>query len=376
MGSGAREGMGRGGLIGLPRALLHYELYPFWKRFFEELGTPVAVSPPTSRETVEAGARLAVDEACLPVKVFYGHVMALRDRVDGIFLPRLVSLERATYTCPKLLGLPDMIRHNVGRMPRVLIVDFDETKPGKGFRESCLVLARRLGYRAAEARQAFRCGWADLESFRRRLWAGVPFDEAAGESSKSGHPAATPGRDHGLSRPRLDWRGRVWPNGHLRVGVVGHAYNLYDNSVNLDLLAKLERLGCEVLTSEMLSEDEVRAESGRLSKPIYWSSGRRILAAATRLRRERLVDGLIHLESFGCGPDSMIGEIAERETRRLSDLPYMALTIDEHTGEAGLVTRVEAFVDMLERRRRAGPADRSKPLTRPLGLTGGEESVE
>jgi len=63
------------------------------------------------------------------------------------------------------------------------------------------------------------------------------------------------------------------------------------------------------------------------------------------------VDGFIHVVSFGCGPDSMVGEIAERETRRSSNLPYMALTIDEHTAEGGLLTRLEAFTDMLARRR-------------------------
>lgn len=341
-----------GGVVGLPRALLFYELYPLWVTFLAELGLRVVISPPTSRETVEAGARLAVDEACLPVKVFYGHVVALRDQVDGVFLPRVVSLERGTFTCPKLLGLPDMIRHNIGRMPRTLTADFDETKPGKGLVQSLLKLAGRLGRRPAQAREALRRGQEALDLFRRRLWAGVPFQQAAGGVSAAPASDLAAGPGAAQAGVRGDWRARAWPNGHPRVGVIGHAYNLYDAGVNLDLMRKLEQLGCEVLTSEMLSEAEVRAESGRLSKPIFWSSGRRILAAATRFRRESMVDGLIHLESFGCGPDSMIGEIAERETRRLSDLPYMALTIDEHTGEAGLATRVEAFVDMLERRRR------------------------
>jgi len=328
-----------GAVVGLPRALLFYELYPFWKALFEGLGLKVAVSGPTSRDVIEAGIREAADEACLPVKAFYGHVMALRGKVDAVFLPRLVSLKEGTYTCPKLLGLPDMIRHNVGRLPRAIVADVDETQPGKGLLAVGVSLARRLGRAPARARAAAAAALAALGTFRARLWSGRPFEEAAGWSVRD---ASNLGPD-GVARAA----------DRVRVGLVGHAYNLFDQGVNLGLPRKLAALGCYLVTSETLSEGQVKAESSALPKEIFWSSGRRVLAAATRFRREREVDGIIHIVSFGCGPDSMIGEIAERETRRTSDLPYMLLTLDEHTAEAGLGTRLEAFVDMLERRRRA-----------------------
>ncbi len=344
-----------GAVVGLPRALLFYELYPFWKALFEKLGLRIAVSGPTSRDVIEAGIREAADEACLPVKAFYGHVMALRGKVDTVFLPRLVSLKGGTYTCPKLLGLPDMIRHNVGRLPRVIIAEVDETKPGKGLMAAGLSLARRLGRAPGRARAASAAALEALGVFRAGIWSGRPFEEAAGwlgprDSGVGSGGEGAAGRDGSHIEPREVARAAE----PVRVGLVGHAYNLFDPGVNLDLPRKLARLGCGMVTSEALTEKQVEAESSTRPKEIFWSSGRRVLAAATHFRRGKEVDGIIHVVSFGCGPDSMIGEIAERETRRTSDLPYMLLTIDEHTAEAGLVTRLEAFVDMLERRRARG----------------------
>ncbi len=328
--------LGEGAVVGMPRALLFYELFPFWRALFEGLGLKVAVSGPTSRDLVDSGTRRALDEACLPVKAFYGHVMALRGQVDAIFLPRLVSLTAGTYTCPKLLGLPDMIRHNVGRLPPAIIADVNETKPGQGLAEAALGLARRLGFAAPRAAAAASAAAEALGRFQAALRAGRPFEEAAGLAGlrqvATGSRQAGPGARAGARA--------------VTVGVLGHAYNLFDQGVNLGLVDKLVALGCEVVTSESVSDEDVAAESAALPKEIFWSSGRRLLAAATRLRRAGRVDGLIHVVSFGCGPDSMVGEIAEREARRDGSLPYMALTIDEHTAEAGLLTRLEAFVDM------------------------------
>jgi predicted nucleotide-binding protein (sugar kinase/HSP70/actin superfamily) len=56
------------------------------------------------------------------------------------------------------------------------------------------------------------------------------------------------------------------------------------------------------------------------------------------------------VSSFGCGPESLVGELLARWVKRRRGIPFMLLTIDEHSGAAGLVTRLEAFTDMLLRR--------------------------
>jgi predicted nucleotide-binding protein (sugar kinase/HSP70/actin superfamily) len=62
------------------------------------------------------------------------------------------------------------------------------------------------------------------------------------------------------------------------------------------------------------------------------------------------VDGIIGVIAFGCGPDSLMIDVVTRAAKRKFNKPLMNITIDEHTAEAGLVTRLEAFVDMLQRR--------------------------
>lgn len=62
------------------------------------------------------------------------------------------------------------------------------------------------------------------------------------------------------------------------------------------------------------------------------------------------VDGIIYLSSFSCGIDSLISEILKTH---LKEIPMMMLKLDEHRGQAGLQTRLEAFSDLLDKRRSA-----------------------
>ena len=64
------------------------------------------------------------------------------------------------------------------------------------------------------------------------------------------------------------------------------------------------------------------------------------------------VDGIIHLTSFECGEDSMVGELIHHQSRNYPNTSYTEFVFDEHTGEAGINTRIEAFLDMIIRRKR------------------------
>jgi predicted nucleotide-binding protein (sugar kinase/HSP70/actin superfamily) len=62
------------------------------------------------------------------------------------------------------------------------------------------------------------------------------------------------------------------------------------------------------------------------------------------------VDGIIHITAFGCGPDFIVDKLMELEARS-RNMPYLTITLDEQTGQEGLNTRLEAFVDMLKIKR-------------------------
>ncbi|HYF93888.1 MAG TPA: acyl-CoA dehydratase activase-related protein [Symbiobacteriaceae bacterium] len=68
--------------IGIPRTLWYYTCGPFWRQFFSEIGAEVVLSPFTTRSVLDDGVAACVSKACLPIKVFFGHLKALAGRVD------------------------------------------------------------------------------------------------------------------------------------------------------------------------------------------------------------------------------------------------------------------------------------------------------
>ena len=65
----------------------------------------------------------------------------------------------------------------------------------------------------------------------------------------------------------------------------------------------------------------------------------------------KTIDGIVHLMVFGCGPDSIAGEMAARFYKRDPNVQLLQLVFDDLTAEAGIRTRIEAFTDMLKRRK-------------------------
>lgn len=311
---------------GVPRGLLYHKYGPFWEAFLASLGCEVVRSPATNRPLLEAGLALAESEICLPVKCYYGHVAEIAPACDAVFVPRVVAVESRAYTCPKFLGLPDMLRATFDGVRFV----FPELNMKKGWRyyyHSYIEAAQSLGASLLEATRAL-----------------VAAERAQRASELAWRQAA--------ARVVAERR-----RGALVIGVVGHAYNLLDDYLSLGLLEKLERLGALVLTPEHVPPRVWNRYSSRLPKHLFWSYERELVGSALYWLDHDLVDGLIYVMSFACGPDSIVQFILEDEARG-SSVPIMPVVLDEHSGEAGLQTRVEAFVDMIgrrkESRRRAG----------------------
>ncbi|MGB9808775.1 MAG: 2-hydroxyacyl-CoA dehydratase, partial [Caldanaerobacter sp.] len=126
-----------------------------------------------------------------------------------------------------------------------------------------------------------------------------------------------------------------------------------DEYISMDILGKLERMGVETIISGMLDRDSILEGIKYLPKDIFWSYERDILGAGLYFLKKGGVDGVIMISAFGCGPNSMSAELLERFYKREKTLPFMLITIDEHTGEAGVMTRLEAFLDLLRFTKRA-----------------------
>jgi len=323
--------------VGIPRALLYYYYYPLWRTFFTELGAEVVLSQPTNKGILEAGLQKSVDEVCFPVKLAYGHVLDLADKADLIFLPRLVSVAKREYVCPKFMGLPDMIRRIKG-LPTLI-------DPCINFNKGDLELSRRVQETSRLFGVSKRRAWLSYlkasktqARYVKLLRQGLLPMEALDALEKSDQVALSHKRD-----------------GEVSIAVLGHPYNIYDAFASMNMLERLQNMGAHIVTAEALSEQTVKDSAARyLSKKLFWTLGRRIVGAAFAYMERRAVAGIVHVAAFGCGPDSMTGELIERHARRLG-IPFLNITLDEHTGEAGLLTRLEAFMDTL-RWREAGSA--------------------
>ena len=125
--------------VGIPRGLFFYDYFPMWKTFLEELGVKVIVSDRTTKNILDEGCKSSVDEACLPVKVFHGHVKSLEGKVDYVLIPRYTSISRNEYICPKIGGLPDMIRHTLKGIPQIIDTEINLRKSKRNLEFASLI---------------------------------------------------------------------------------------------------------------------------------------------------------------------------------------------------------------------------------------------
>jgi predicted nucleotide-binding protein (sugar kinase/HSP70/actin superfamily) len=102
----------------------------------------------------------------------------------------------------------------------------------------------------------------------------------------------------------------------------------------------------------MLTDEELESATARLVSRAYWTYEHEVVGAGQHYL-ESEADGVIGIMTFGCGPDSVMMDMVHRQAARLRTIPFMCLTLEEHTAEAGIVTRLEAFLDMIHRKKRS-----------------------
>ncbi|MGI6713040.1 MAG: acyl-CoA dehydratase activase-related protein [Bacillota bacterium] len=306
--------------VGIPKALLYHYYHSFWITFFQQMGFDVKVSSDTNKSIIDNGIISAVDEACLPVKIFYGHVLELSNQVDFLFIPRYVSIEKKEYMCPKLLGIPDMLKACLKKTPTLIDVTINfrgkNQQPDQVIRE----ISNIINVPARMVKEA----WKTAEKVQKNYELYLAQGNLPSKYNKqaSGYPIA----------------------------LLGHGYNIYDSYINMNIIDKLQKMGAKVQTKEMVPRDVMEKYAATVPKKMFWTFGKQLIGSGLYYLSCNDVRGIIFVASFGCGPDSLVGELLERWSRRSNKKPFMFITIDEHTGEAGIITRLEAFMDMIKRR--------------------------
>jgi predicted CoA-substrate-specific enzyme activase len=317
----------KGPVIGIPLIFFFHEQLPFWRTFFKGLGLDIKISPFTNRSIVNTGVEAVNADTCFPVKVAHGHALYLANEgVDALFIPSFKNLnpqgeefERGL-ACPLTQTIPYVIKSSLReRLPHVLSPVIDFSRPDYLLSELHRVL-RPFGI----PRSAIK------ESIKKALLCQKEFDASLKEMGKE----------------------VLNSKEELKIVIIGRAYNAFDSGMNLDIPRKISRLGIKVISMDMLALDEIKIKDDWPN--MYWRSGQRILRAARFItKRDDLYP--VYIGNFSCGPDSFILKYFSEE---LSGKPFLHLEIDEHSADAGLITRVEAFIDSIRSRKRQGGFDK------------------
>jgi predicted nucleotide-binding protein (sugar kinase/HSP70/actin superfamily) len=306
-----------------------------WQRLFNTLGFQTVLSGKTSEEVRALGTQIAGAEFCFPAKTALGHVATLAEKegVDFIFFPYMVSEVQNQHTtaakfCPYVMGGPSYARAALeinGMDTSRLLAPVVDLRLSDSKMADFLVRAMgtQLGRTRRQFRRAWRAGVRAQRSFERRC---------REEGQKILEEATS--KDQKL------------------LVLAGRPYNNYDTGLNLGLPQKLAEQGRTVLPLDLLGADV--GLLGERYRNTFWSYGQKILAALEQVASDDRLD-TVYLTNFNCGPDSFLLSYAEEI---LGNRPFLALELDEHGADAGYMTRIEAFCDVLKR-------PRSAPSKRP-----------
>ncbi len=322
-------------IIGIPRAMSYYSNYPFYYGYFTALGVQIILSDSTTSLTINKGTKYVVSDTCLPVKVFVGHVINLLDKgCENIFIPSLQSSAYKVNNCSKIRGLPEIIRNVINKPINIIDPEINKTE-GISFKDFCFNFANRFGiYDENFINNAIKKGWEVYNNFHKLAYCGFDFESALNNAING----------------NIDKKPVIKVVKPISVVIMAHGYNLFDERISLKLIKKLEKMGVNVYTSLNVLRDDALNSIKELGEIQYWANELELTGTAAYYMLNGKIDGIVALSAFGCGPDSlMVEEIQHHAKDR--NLPMLHLNIDEHTGEAGFITRLEAFIDMLIRKK-------------------------
>jgi len=330
--------------IGIPRALSYYNFFPFWYGFFTDLGIEIVLSDATTKQTMSQGSSLVVPETCLPIKVYVGHILNLLDKgIDKIFVPSIQSIAPKIYNCSKIRGLPDLVRNVIKRDFTMVEATLDKSEKNQGLYSFLAQAAAPFGITDSERiKQASKTAWKVYNNFHVMTRSGIPYKKALKYAL--------------ANKVVIEESKKIYP---ISIAVIAHGYNLYDERVSMKIFDKLEKLDVKVLTADQLTFEQMNEGLNSMKSKLYWANEYELTGAAAHYIQDKKVDGIITINAFGCGPDSLMLERISRYSRK-NNKPILHLSIDEQTGEAGFVTRIEAFVDMLYRKKRSGILNKIK----------------
>jgi predicted CoA-substrate-specific enzyme activase len=313
-------------VVGIPRMLYVNDYLPYWQTFFGALGFRVVLSCRTNRSLINRSLEVTAAETCFPAKVALGHLQDLIDKkVDVLFLPSFINFPvlhhgvKNSQACPYAQALPYIAKASLKFGETKTIEPVLRLQDESHFRRSLREIGKALGKNRSDVMKA---------------------QTLAGKAQENYHCA-------------VERRGRevlsALKPGQKALALVGRNYNTSDTGLNMNLPSKIRDLGFQAIPMDFLPLHDVDLSD---QQQMYWRSGQKIIAAArVTLKNKDLYP--LYITNFGCGPDSFITHFFRRE---MGEKPFLQLELDEHSADAGAITRIEAFLDSLSNVREDKPA--------------------
>ncbi|MDY6821118.1 MAG: acyl-CoA dehydratase activase [Deferribacterota bacterium] len=306
------------GVIGLPQIFYQWELIPLFSTFLSKLGFNITISPITNNKILKDGLKLCSYDTCLPIKVAYGHIKYLLEKgIKNIFIPSICEMFQTKnakhfHNCPLVQGFPFTLfssfdRNSINVFSPILFLNED-------LDEIVSILYNEFGkyfnIKKKEIKTAYLEGYRNYNNFKKELK----------EASKNYI--------------------EKFKDKNIYI-IIGRPYNTYDFGLNIYLADKIYEMGKIAAPMDFFNIDE---EYCGLVDNMYWKSGQRILNLCKLISEDQNLHG-IYVTNFGCGPDSFISQFFRRNMKKT----YLELEIDEHTADAGIITRLEAFFDSTDK---------------------------
>lgn len=347
-------------------AFFRYSYYEPAFRFFAErvLNAEFVALPPATRRTVEIGDANSSDFVCSPFKRMVGDYAEALDRGADV-LVQVTGFCRLTYYGE----LQEMILHDMGYDDFTMlnfsavagkslaeyvkycrrVVNPDLSVPaGVAGLVGCYKMTEHLdefmAYYLANA--AFEVRKGSFERVRRAFVRAMDTAETTTDVDTGFKKHMTALKALELDRPANP----------VRVGLTGDYYTVADSEGNMEVARKLIDMGVSVVLDMTISDRNLHYDEPALrrqiSEYVKYDMGPTSsfnIAAAKRYAEEGF-DGVIHMKAAGCTPEIDVMPVLQRLSRDYK-MPVLFLTFDSQTSDTGLMTRLEAFYDMISMRK-------------------------
>jgi len=301
-------------VVGIPKCFSVHTMYPFYSWFFHALGIRTFLSEEVDHE----GVARAESTYCFPAEIAHGAVQDVLDKgADYVFLPHfrdMPSYEKDVHAnfCPITQSLPYYIKKAFPEVDPEKFLDvvvsfkFGRAKALEHF----IKLGRRLGIDDREIEEAFDLACSKQEDY---------FNKAAEIGRRA------------LEEARKDDKPVI--------AILGRPYNAYTADANMGIPRKFTTRGYSVIPFDFLPfEDET------IFSNMYWYYGQQDMKAASLIKDEPNIY-ITYVSNFSCAPDSFILHYIKW---MMGQKPFLVLELDSHSADAGIDTRVEAFLDIID----------------------------